>query len=345
MGVLGMSLLLQLNLPPASSTLPCISPAQGSSCRRRIFLGGRGAGRSVRRKDGVRSGRKQLGFLVAASLQDEKEAATTSSLSSSSSSSSTKSFEESSSDTSVVSSSSAAAASWVVPRRFVLGTSVGLLVALGANFLGVTSALLSLNPALSRAARVDVLYPVQGYKRCLETSRGFEFIYPAQWVGDQRLLYRAVERAERERSLDLPSLQQQQNRRRSIDPVVAFGPPGSNGELNVSIVVAPTLPSFTLEKLGGPKEAGETLLHRFIAPEGSNKVANLVNAERRDDMGVVFYTLEFTVEGPAFSRHNVAVYATSSGELFSLNAQSPKALWPNVQNQFREMANSFRLLR
>jgi len=72
-----------------------------------------------------------------------------------------------------------------------------------------------------------------------------EFIYPAQWVGDQRLLYRAVERAERERSLDLPSLQQQQNRRRSIDPVVAFGPPGSNGELNVSIVVAPTLPSFT----------------------------------------------------------------------------------------------------
>jgi hypothetical protein len=131
----------------------------------------------VRRKDGVRSGRKQLGFLVAASLQDEKEAATTSS-SSSSSSSTTKSFEESSSDTSVVSSSSSsssatAAASWVVPRRFVLGTSVGLLVALGANFLGVTSALLSLNPALSRAARVDVLYPVQGYKRCLETSRGF----------------------------------------------------------------------------------------------------------------------------------------------------------------------------
>lgn len=120
----------------------------------------------MRRKDGVRSGRKQLGFLVAASLQDEKEAATTSS------SSTTKSFEESSSDTSVVSSSSAAA-SWVVPRRFVLGTSVGLLVALGANFLGVTSALLSLNPALSRAARVDVLYPVQGYKRCLETSRGF----------------------------------------------------------------------------------------------------------------------------------------------------------------------------
>ncbi|CAM6072582.1 unnamed protein product [Sphagnum tenellum] len=333
MGVLGMSLLLQLNLPPASSTLPCIiSPAQGSSCRRRICVGGRVEGRSVRRKDGVRSGRKQLGFLVAASLQDEKEAATTSSSTTT----------ESSSDTSVVSSSSA---SWVVPRRFVLGTSVGLLVALGANFLGVTSALLSLNPALSRAARVDVLYPVQGYKRCLETSRGFEFIYPAQWVGDQRLLYRAVERAERERSLDLPSLQQQQNRRRSIDPVVAFGPPGSNGELNVSIVVAPTLPSFTLEKLGGPKEAGETLLHRFIAPEGSNKVANLVNAERRDNMGVVFYTLEYIVEGPAFSRHNVAVYATSGGELFSLNAQSPKALWPNVQNQFREMANSFGLLR
>lgn len=71
-----------------------------------------------------------------------------------------------------------------------------------------------------------------------------EFIFPKTWVGDQRLLYRSVQRGEKERALDLPSLQQQ-SKRKSIDPIVAFGPPGSNGELNVSVVVAPTVAGFT----------------------------------------------------------------------------------------------------
>lgn len=72
---------------------------------------------------------------------------------------------------------------------------------------------------------------------------GPEFIFPKNWVGDQTLLYRAIERGERERSLDLPSLQQQ-NRRRATEPVVAFGPPGSIGELNVSVIVAPVASGF-----------------------------------------------------------------------------------------------------
>jgi len=72
---------------------------------------------------------------------------------------------------------------------------------------------------------------------------GPEFVFPKNWVGDQTLLYRAIERGERERSLDLPSLQQQ-NRRRATEPVVAFGPPGSIGELNVSVIVAPVASGF-----------------------------------------------------------------------------------------------------
>lgn len=70
-----------------------------------------------------------------------------------------------------------------------------------------------------------------------------EFLYPETWVGDQTLLYRAINRAEEERSLDPPSLR---TRRRSsvFEPLVAFGPPGSEGELNVSVVVAPVAPGF-----------------------------------------------------------------------------------------------------
>lgn len=77
-----------------------------------------------------------------------------------------------------------------------------------------------------------------------------EFVFPQTWVGDQTLLYRAVQRGERERSLDLPSLRQQQQQQtmrkaRPTEPVVAFGPPGTLGELNVSVVVAPVADGFT----------------------------------------------------------------------------------------------------
>lgn len=44
-----------------------------------------------------------------------------------------------------------------------------------------------------------------------------------------------------ERSLDPPPL----NRRRNVnEPVVAFGPPGSTGELNVSVIVSLVAPDF-----------------------------------------------------------------------------------------------------
>lgn len=65
------------------------------------------------------------------------------------------------------------AAPSVFRRRFVVGTIAGSVIALGADFLGSTSAILSLNPEFFRELRADVLYPIGGYKRCLESSKGF----------------------------------------------------------------------------------------------------------------------------------------------------------------------------
>lgn len=75
------------------------------------------------------------------------------------------------------------------------------------------------------------------------SCNGFvEFIYPQNWVGDQTLLYRAAGKAEMERSLDPPPV----NCRRNVnEPVVAFGPPGSTGELNVSVIVSPVSLDFS----------------------------------------------------------------------------------------------------
>lgn len=66
-----------------------------------------------------------------------------------------------------------------------------------------------------------------------------EFVYPASWVGDQTLLYRAVGNAESQRSLDPPPLSSNKSKTRGLnEPAVAYGPPGSNGELNVSVIVS-----------------------------------------------------------------------------------------------------------
>ena len=57
----------------------------------------------------------------------------------------------------------------------VLATS-GL--ALGGNFLGVTGRLLSQRPGAAEALRLDIIYPVDGLKRCYNPEKGYEFVYP-----------------------------------------------------------------------------------------------------------------------------------------------------------------------
>ncbi|MED6177138.1 PsbP domain-containing protein 7, chloroplastic, partial [Stylosanthes scabra] len=130
-------------------------------------------------------------------------------------------------------------------RRLLLGIGSASLVALGANFAGITSFLLAFSPENGRNLKLDVLYPIRGYSRCLDTNQGFEFIYPANWVGDQTLLYRAAKKREAELSLDPPALNATPKRSNVSEPIVAFGPPGSTGELNVSVIVSPVSQDFS----------------------------------------------------------------------------------------------------
>nr|CAD1828436.1 unnamed protein product [Ananas comosus var. bracteatus] len=163
------------------------------------------------------------------------------------------------------------------------------------------------------------------------------------------------------------------------DPVAAFGPPGSNGELNVSVIVSPS-PSisrtpttnprtfklfyfffarfiyywiYRIEAFGGPKEVGEAVLRRIAAASrrGSEVRATLIDASVREDPDpdpdpakkVKYYKLEFAVEGPSFRRHNVALCCARDGKLYTLNAQAPESAWPGVRHQFYEIADSFTL--
>uniref|UniRef100_A0A0F7CZB3 Photosystem II reaction center PsbP family protein n=1 Tax=Pelargonium fulgidum TaxID=73198 RepID=A0A0F7CZB3_9ROSI len=232
-------------------------------------------------------------------------------------------------------------------RRFLLGIGSASVVAVGANFCGITSFLLGLLPQTGRNLKLDVLYPIQGYSRCIDTNEGFEFIYPVNWVGDQTLLYRAAGKAESQRSLDLPPLNSTNRPRQNVnEPVVAFGPPASTGELNASVIVSPISLDFSIEAFGGPQEVGEALV-RTIA--GSSRVPNvkgtlIVSKLREDPTKMVkYYELEYRVESPRFERHNIAVCCVRNGRLYTLNAQAPESAWPEVESDIHVIANSFSL--
>lgn len=159
-----------------------------------------------------------------------------------------------------------------------------------------------------------------------------------------------MDKAEAQRTLDPPPLSNGRSPSRSprslSEPVVAFGPPGSNGELNVSVIVSPVPRDFSIEAFGSPKEVGETVLRRIAGTRrGTDIMATLIDATQREDplKKVNYYKLEFRVESPTFRRHNVAVCSAFSGKLFTLNAQAPESTWPKVRQEFYRIADSFSL--
>ncbi|CAI0551217.1 unnamed protein product [Linum tenue] len=136
-------------------------------------------------------------------------------------------------------------------------------------------------------------------------------------------------------------------RRSSVnEPVIAFGPPGSTGELNVSVIVSLVPPDFKIEAFGGAEEVGDAVVRAITGSARRPEVkGTLIQSSLREDRlsNVNYYDLEFRVESPSFHRHNVAVCCARGGRLFTLNAQAPESAWTNVSKDFRQIAKSFRL--
>jgi hypothetical protein len=231
---------------------------------------------------------------------------------------------------------------------------------LGSNLGGGTSALLSSNAAASaiaRAARLDILYPLSGRKRARSWDDGFEFTYPASWLADATVARRAADAGERARPLDpLAADPRRPPRRRVAEPVVAYGPPGSSGEVNVSVVVAPIEPGFELASLGAPAAAARAFLWQ-IAPDGSGRTATLLSAsERVDAAGTVYYVWSYRLAGPTFDRVNwsaVAARGPRGGaggrptppQLLTLNAQAPASKVDALGDALAGCAASFEVDR
>uniref|UniRef100_A0A7S3QR45 PsbP C-terminal domain-containing protein n=1 Tax=Dunaliella tertiolecta TaxID=3047 RepID=A0A7S3QR45_DUNTE len=254
------------------------------------------------------------------------------------------------------------------PRRLVISGITATAVVLGGNLGGVTSVLLGLDDGrTARQLQLDALFPVNAeptpYKRCIDGTYGYEFTYPAQWLADQTVAYRAAQRAEEARNGgvmglgDLPpvarsnaSLQraraEQKRRAAAFEPVAAYGPPGSTGEENISVIVAPIYEGFNLGAMGAPDTVAEQFIS-MIAPPGGSVQAELLGASSREEDGQLYYTMEYRVQRTSgsnyFFRHNVSVIASRSNQLYTLNAQVAESKWEQEAPLLQAAANSFRL--
>ena len=71
-------------------------------------------------------------------------------------------------------------------NRFISFNLLAIVLALGANFVGVTSNLMTnTSPEFFRSLKLDQLYQIDGYFRFVENEDGYEFQYPDNWMADQ----------------------------------------------------------------------------------------------------------------------------------------------------------------
>ncbi|OCQ95816.1 hypothetical protein AMR42_03870 [Limnothrix sp. PR1529] len=154
--------------------------------------------------------------------------------------------------------------------------------------------------------------PASGLKAYIDATKGYRFLYPIGWV--------AVKVAG--------------------GPDVVFHDLIQETE-NVSVVINPVPSGKALPDLGTPSEVGYRLSKSAIAPPGSGRTAELVNAEAREANGKTYYLLEYAVKLPNQERHNLASVAVSRGQLYTLNISASEGRWDKVKDMFETVARSF----
>lgn len=230
------------------------------------------------------------------------------------------------------------------PRRIALAMTSTTALALGANFLGVTSLALRANEPLARKLKLDAVYEVSGYRRDRNEEKGYEFLFPNEYLADQTIARRNAMR--KAQSLDLPSLRETKGQKNVGEPESAFGPMGTNGEENMSVIVQTSKKGFDLGQFGDAEEQASWLLENALARPGSGKEAKLFSAsETIGENGIKYYQFEYTIKTANWYRRNVAVFAQNknTGDVYTFVAQCPVERWDGMGEKFRKSANSFRV--
>ncbi|MCP9781076.1 photosystem II reaction center PsbP family protein [Cyanobium sp. To12R1] len=117
-----------------------------------------------------------------------------------------------------------------------------------------------------------------------------------------------------------------------------------NSDETLSLVISEVNPTNDLEKLGSAVAVGEQLRRTVIAPEGSGRQAELVEASERQEGPRTFYDLEYAVHLEDRDRHELATVVLDRGRLYTFAASTNEIRWAKVKDMFHEVVTSFTLL-
>jgi hypothetical protein len=235
------------------------------------------------------------------------------------------------------------------PIRFISYNLLALVLALGANFLGITSTLMTnTDPDFFRNLGIDQLYDIGGFRRYSASDNKYSFMFPSQWEQDRSILAKKLKLNE------LPT--KLRDASGNTGPDVALTPikgsvPRSNRN-NVSVIKTKVLPGFSMKgTLGDPKDAAEFLLRNSIAPASSGKTYQLISARGDKDPGLGGdrYTFEYVVKKAdkdgnlLFNQHSLSVIMSRGTDLYTLTVVSPEQDWPERGLAAAQVASSFEL--
>jgi photosystem II oxygen-evolving enhancer protein 2 len=117
-----------------------------------------------------------------------------------------------------------------------------------------------------------------------------------------------------------------------------------NSDETLSLVISEVNPTNDLEKLGSAVAVGEQLRRTVIAPEGSGRAAELVEASERQEGARTFYDLEYAVHLDDRDRHELATVVLDRGRLYTFAASTNEIRWFKVKEMFHQVVTSFTLL-
>ena len=116
-----------------------------------------------------------------------------------------------------------------------------------------------------------------------------------------------------------------------------------NSDETLSLVISAVNPTNDLAALDGALAVGEKLGRIVIAPAGSGRQAELVEAVERQDGSHIFYDLEYAVHLADRDRHELATVVVDRGRLYTLAASTNEDRWPKVRTLFHQVITSFTL--
>eukprot|EP00551_Chaetoceros_affinis_P012432 CAMPEP_0203676280 /NCGR_PEP_ID=MMETSP0090-20130426/24164_1 /ASSEMBLY_ACC=CAM_ASM_001088 /TAXON_ID=426623 /ORGANISM="Chaetoceros affinis, Strain CCMP159" /LENGTH=371 /DNA_ID=CAMNT_0050542795 /DNA_START=104 /DNA_END=1219 /DNA_ORIENTATION=+ len=245
------------------------------------------------------------------------------------------------------------------PRRIVLSSLASSAIALTANFCGVTSNILTQIPESTvEQTGLDTFYPRGDMKRFKSGEHQYTFVVPKEWVQDTAVELAKIQNraAKLDYSMSMSSRRNTSGGAGAI-PDVAYGPPGyfnergiSQSDTNISTLVSPVTKGFTLQSLGSPTEAAETLLRVSLAPPGSGKVATLLAACEEVRGMSNLYQFEYRVDRgeKGLPLRAISIIAVRDGDiLVTMTVVSLEREWEDeaFAAKLRKVAQSFKLTK